>query len=323
MPRRFVILGPGAIGGVVGAMFARAGDDVVLIARGEHAARMETDGLVLQHGDDEDRFFPTVVRTVNDIAWNENDVVFLSVKSQDTLDAVRALALVAPPSIAIVCAQNGVDNERVALRHFANTYGAVVMMPAGHLSPGVVQAHAWPTPGLIDVGRYPSGSDPTAQEIVDGLNGIGFNCVVRDDVMRWKYTKLLMNLANAVIALCGFGKDEAAELRKMARDEGIAVLRAAGIDFASDEEDRARRADHLTLVPIGGTTRTGGSTWQSLARGTGTIETDWLNGEIVALGRVHGVATPVNELLQRLTNQAARDGLAPESMEASEILASL
>jgi 2-dehydropantoate 2-reductase len=245
------------------------------------------------------------------------------VKSQDTLDAVRALALVAPPSIAIVCAQNGVDNERVALRHFANTYGAVVMMPAGHLSPGVVQAHAWPTPGLIDVGRYPSGSDATAQEIVDGLNGIGFNCVVRDDVMRWKYTKLLMNLANAVIALCGFGKDEAAELRKMARDEGIAVLRAAGIDFASDEEDRARRADHLTLVPIGGTTRTGGSTWQSLARGTGTIETDWLNGEIVALGRVHGVATPVNELLQRLTNQAARDGLAPESMEASEILASL
>lgn len=322
MPR-FVIFGPGAIGGVVGALFAKAGQDVVLIARGEHAARMETDGLTLQHGDEEEVFFPTVVRSVNDITWNADDVVFLSVKSQDTLAAVRGLAAVAPPTISVVCAQNGVDNERVVLRHFANTYGAVVMMPAGHLSPGVVQAHAWPTPGLIDVGRYPSGSDAGAQGIVDALNAIGFNCVVRQDVMRWKYTKLLMNLANAVIALCGFGKDEAAELRKLAREEGIAVLHAAGIDFASDEEDRERRGDHLTLVPMGGKTRTGGSTWQSLARGTGTIETDWLNGEIVALGRTHGVGTPVNEVLQRLTNQAAREGLAPESMEASEILASL
>lgn len=319
---RFVIFGAGAIGGVVGAMFAKADQDVVLIARGEHAARMQSDGLRLQHGEEEEVFFPTVVTSVNDIAWNEDDVVFLSVKSQDTLAAIRGLALVAPPSIAVVCAENGVDNERVVLRHFAHTYGAVVMMPAGHLSAGVVQAHAWPTPGLIDVGRYPSGSDAGAQHIVDALNGIGFNCVVRDDVMRWKYTKLLMNLANAVIALCGFGNDDAAELRKLAR-EGVAVLAAAGIAVASEQEDHARRGADLTLVPIGGKTRTGGSTWQSLARGTGTIETDWLNGEIVTLGRIHGVPTPVNEVLQRLTNQAARDGLPPESMEAGDILASL
>ncbi len=323
MAGRFVIFGAGAIGGVVGAMFARAKQDVVLIARGAHAARMQTDGIVLQHGDDEEVLFPTVVTSVNDITWRDDDIVMLSMKSQDTLDAVRSLALVAPPSIRVVCAQNGVDNERVVVRHFRNTYGAVVMMPAGHLSPGVVQAHAWPTPGLIDVGRYPSGSDDGAAEIVRSLNAIGFNCVVRDDVMRWKYTKLLMNLANSVIALCGFGKEDAAELRKAARDEGTAVLRAAGIAFASDEEDRERRADTLSLVPIGGKTRTGGSTWQSLARGTGTIETDWLNGEIVGLGRIHGVPTPVNEVLQRLTNRAARDGLPPESMDASEILASL
>ncbi len=323
MARRFIIFGAGAIGGVVGALFAQAKQDVVLIARGEHAARMQTDGLTLEHGDERDVVFPTVVTSVNDIDWREDDVVVLSVKSQDTQSAVRGLALVAPPSILVVCAQNGVDNERMVLRHFRNTYGAVVMMPAGHLSPGVVQAHAWPTPGLIDVGRYPSGSDQRAHDVVDALNRIGFNCVVRDDVMRWKYTKLLMNLSNSVIALCGFGKEDAAELRRAARDEGVAVLGAARIPFASDDEDRARRADILTLVPIGGKTRTGGSTWQSLARGTGTIETDFLNGEIVALGRVHGVATPVNEVLQRLTNQAARDGLAPESIDAREILASL
>ncbi|MBA2608030.1 MAG: 2-dehydropantoate 2-reductase [Actinobacteria bacterium] len=320
---RFVIFGAGAIGGVVGAQLARAERDVVLIARGKHAGAMQTDGLKLQHGEQTDVFFPTVVTSVNDIGWREDDVVLLTVKSQDTLDAVSGLALAAPPSIAVVCAQNGVDNERVVLRLFANTYGAVVMMPAGHLSPGVVQAHSWPVPGLIDVGRYPSGHDDTAAAIVATLNAVGFNCVVRDDVMRWKYTKLLMNLANAVIALCGFGGEAAADLRRAARDEGTAVLRAAGIDYASEEEDRERRADIMTLVPIEGKTRTGGSTWQSLARGTGTIETNWLNGEIVALGRRHGVPTPVNEVLQRTTNQAARDGLPPESLDPSNILAML
>jgi 2-dehydropantoate 2-reductase len=318
-----VIFGAGAIGGVVGAMFARADREVILIARGKHADALQTDGLKLQHGDDTDVFFPPVVRSVDEIGWRADDVVLLTVKSQDTQAAIGSLALAAPPSIAVVCAQNGVDNERFVLRMFANVYGAVVMMPAGHLSPGVVQAHSWPVPGLIDVGRYPSGSDDTAREIVGALNDIGFNCVVRDDVMRWKYTKLLMNLSNAVIALCGFGGDEAAELRRAAREEGVAVLNAAGIAYASEDEDRERRADIMTLVPIGGVRRTGGSTWQSLARGTGTIETNWLNGEIVALGRRHGVPTPVNDVLQRVTNQAARDGLAPESMDPADILAML
>jgi 2-dehydropantoate 2-reductase len=319
MSRRFVVYGAGAIGGVVGALLFRAGTEVVLIARGAHANALKNAGLTLEHGDDEEVFNIPVVTDPAAIEWRGDDVVLLTMKSQDTLAAVRALAATAPPSIAVVCAQNGVDNERVVLRHFANTYGCVVMMPAAHLEPGVVQAHAWPTPGLLDVGVYPRGADATAREIVDAFNAAGFNCVVRDEVMRWKYTKLLMNLANSVVALSG-SSDDSAELRRAARKEGIAVLDAAGIDYASDEEDRARRADHLTIVPLKGEHRLGGSTHQSLARGTGAVETDWLNGEIVILGRLRGVATPVNEVLQRAANDAARAGLAPESVPASEIL---
>ena len=51
---------------------------------------------------------------------------------------------------------------------------------------------------------------------------------------------------------------------------------------------------------IEGARARGGSTWQSLARGTGTIETDYLNGEIALLGRLHGVPTPVNAALQAI-----------------------
>jgi 2-dehydropantoate 2-reductase len=319
---RFIIYGAGAIGGVVGAQLFRAGTEVVLIARGAHAEAMQKSGITLEHGDDTELFDVPVVTDPAAIDWRDDDVVLLTMKSQDTLAAARALAAVAPPSIAVVCAQNGVDNERVVLRHFAHTYGCVVMMPAAHLEAGVVQAHAWPTPGLLDVGVYPRGSDATAQQIVGTFNAAGFNCVVRDEVMRWKYTKLLMNLANSVVALSG-SSDESADLRRAARQEGMAVLDAAGIDYASEQEDRDRRADHLTVVPIKGEYRIGGSTHQSLARGTGAVESDWLNGEIVVLGRLHGVPTPVNAVLQRMANAAARDGVPPESIPAAEILKQL
>jgi 2-dehydropantoate 2-reductase len=314
-----VIYGAGAIGGVVGAQLFRAGTDVVLIARGAHAEAMQRNGITLEHGDDAEVFAVPVVTDPAAIDWRDDDVVLLTMKSQDTLAAARALAAVAPPSIAVVCAQNGVDNERVVLRHFAHTYGCVVMMPAAHLEPGVVQAHAWPTPGLLDVGVYPQGADAGAAAIVAAFNDAGFHCVVRDEVMRWKYTKLLMNLANAAVALSP-SSEERSELMKRARQEGEAVLRAAGIDFASHEEDLARRGDHLTIVPIAGKMRLGGSTLQSLARGTGDVESDWLNGEIVTLGRLHGVPTPVNEVLRRRANAAARDRVPPESVPAAEIL---
>jgi 2-dehydropantoate 2-reductase len=72
--------------------------------------------------------------------------------------------------------------------------------------------------------------------------------------------------------------------------------------------------------PIGGSSRPGGSSWQSLRRGSGAIESDYLNGEIALLGRVHGVPTPVNATLQRLANAAARERRPPGSTTPQEIL---
>ena len=101
------------------------------------------------------------------------------------------------------------------------------------------------------------------------------------------------------------------------------MLRAAEIELASQNEDAERRGDRLQQRPISGAERGGGSSWQSLRRGTGSIESDYLNGEIVLLGRLHGVPTPVNALLQREANEAARSGAEPQSRRASDMLASL
>jgi 2-dehydropantoate 2-reductase len=106
----------------------------------------------------------------------------------------------------------------------------------------------------------------------------------------------------------------------VAREEGVACLRAAGIAYA--ERDRARN-DAIRPRAVAGKRRPGGSTWQSLARGTGSVETDWLNGEVVLLGRRHGVAAPVNELLQRLASELARGGRPPGCLAEADLFARL
>jgi 2-dehydropantoate 2-reductase len=113
------------------------------------------------------------------------------------------------------------------------------------------------------------------------------------------------------------------ELHKVVRGEGEAVLRAAGIAHASPAEDAARRGDLISIRPIEGRRRIGSSSWQSLARAAGSIEADYLNGEIVLLGRLHEVPAPANALLQRLANRMARERLLPGSMGEGEVLAAL
>ena len=55
-------------------------------------------------------------------------------------------------------------------------------------------------------------------------------------------------------------------------------------------------------------------------RGTGSIEADYLNGEIVLLGRLHDVPTPVNQVLQRLATSAAREGRRPGTLPLAELI---
>ncbi|MBR7742339.1 hypothetical protein KC207_03400 [Phycicoccus sp. BSK3Z-2] len=140
------------------------------------------------------------------------------------------------------------------------------------------------------------------------------------DIARWKHTKLLMNLGNAVVALCG-DAGRGSDLLRRTGEEGRAVLAAAGIAHASEDEDRARRADVLRVRPIAGRDRPGSSTWQSLARGTGTSEVDALNGEVVRIGARAGVPTPVNAALTRLVLAATREGRPPGTHTPHEVLA--
>lgn len=357
---RWVIFGAGAVGGVVGARLFGAGQDVLLVARGAHLAAIQRDGLLVRSPAGEQRYhIPATAAAGAEL--RAGDVLVLGMKSMDTVAALAELSRTADPEIfggsgatvdaaaaagfgspvcsgtpadsgslagagsparsgiPVLCLQNGVANEAAALRLFANVYGVCVLLPASHLEPGVVVQHNAPVPGILDVGRYPHGLDTTATELAGVLRSAGFDAQPRAEIMPWKYAKLVSNLANAVEALCGQVEGLGEAVRPV-REEGAAVLRAAGIDVTSADEFAARRGDMLSMA---GVHRGGGSTWQSLARGTGSVEADYLNGEIVLLGRLHGVPTPANETARRLVERCAREGTPPGSLTPEQFLAAL
>jgi 2-dehydropantoate 2-reductase len=320
---RIIVVGAGAVGGVVAANLALAGTPVVAVARGDHARVMRESGLRYESPTGTRTVELPVATSIGEIGATDDDVFLLGVKSQDTagvLDDLRAAGVTDQP---IVCMQNGVDNERRALRLFPRVYGICVMLPADHLAPGVVRVWTAPRSGLLDVGRYPRGADHLSVQLAATLEAATFGSIPRDDIMSWKYRKLLMNLGNAVEAVCGRG-GSAGRLGEIVRAEGDAVLAAAGITVVSAEDDLARRGDALRIQPVGDEQRrAGGSTWQSLRRGTGTIETDYLTGEIVLLGRLHGVATPANQALQQAAAEMARSGEPPASRSADDVLRSI
>jgi 2-dehydropantoate 2-reductase len=313
---RFVIYGAGAVGGTIGGRLAQHGHDVVLIARGAHAAAIRERGLQLISPDEDRVVRVPVVEDPRELALGAGDLVILAMKSQDTEAALAALA----PGVTIACAQNGVANEHSALRRFANVIGVYVAMPVAHATPGAIEISCAPLTGILDVGGFPAGAGEPVETFAAALRTSNFDSIVRTDIMRWKYGKLMLNLGNAVEAATGRIKTDAQRaFAERARVEGRAALAAAGIAYVSEAEAAARRGDLLQSKPIAGVDRRGGSSWQSLARERGTIEADYLNGEIVLLGRIHGVPTPVNAMLQRVANQLARDRRPPGSLTINEL----
>jgi 2-dehydropantoate 2-reductase len=317
---RYIVYGAGAVGGVIGALLHESGADVVLVARGAQLETVARDGLRIEWADrDATVHRLAVVADPAQAGIAAGDVVLLTVKSQDTAAALERLGAVAGRDAVVVCAQNGVENERVALRRFARTYGICVMLPATHLVPGVVVAHSAPVAGSLDVGRHPGGADETAATIAGALRAAGFASQARADIGRWKRAKLLRNLDNSTRALLG-PPPAGAELSRRMREEALAAFAAAGVDFVPDDEYDDH---HRGIVRMPGRPPTLGSSWQSLARGSVRTEADDLNGEIVLLGRLHGVPVPVNALLAAAAAEAARDGIEAGSMTEQELLARL
>lgn len=320
---RFIIYGAGGIGCVIGGHLFRQGYEVVLVGNAQHVDSVNERGLKLVTGDESFVLNVPAVKTAGELApFRDDDIVLLCAKSQHTVRCLGQLKNAgAPRTLPIFCVQNSILNESVATRMFDRVYGVMIMIPAIFITPGEVINPICHHYGAIELGRYPRGRDELCEQLAKALQRSGFSAEVHPEVMKSKAGKCLINLGNALDAITD-GKGADHPFIQEARREATEVWDAAGIEWEPAESflKRVRVKTGERKVPGGyENLEKRSSSWQSLERGTGNIEAEQLNGDVVLLAGQSGLAAPYNELLWRVAEELANNGERPGKYSADEL----
>jgi 2-dehydropantoate 2-reductase len=314
MQTPYVIFGAGAVGSAIGGYLARAGHEVVLVARETHVAAVREHGALRVTTYEEAFSVPLKAWTTLPERLPGEAVLCITVQSPDVGAAVRAVGPHARRR-AVVTWQNGVRAEDTAAARCPRLYGGIVRFTATLLDPGEVRLRR---PGHLIVGRHPSGVDAAAERIVADLNAAGFTAAVSPDIRTEKALKLLVNLVSgpAVLVRRTGRCPELALVQSRLLDEAEAVYAAAGI--------RAEPLSGLgqTLEEMQARFRSGGgapdgrpvynSTWQNLHHRRPRLENAFYHGEIIALGERNGIPTPLNRRVLEELEEVRERGLGPE-----------
>lgn len=300
---RYIIYGAGGIGSIMGGHLFRTGHDAVLIGRPGHVNAIKRNGLKLVTPTGTHVLRIPAVTGPEQIQFRPGDVVLLSMKGQNTEDAMKDLRKQAD-RIPVFCFQNGVRNEEIVAEHYPDVYGVMVRVGAVYITDGEVVCRRDP-PGWYIIGRYPHGTDQTAESVAEGLREAGYFVRTSENVMPYKWGKLMANLGNAVGAITDGSWEETGFIYRALADEARAVVEKAGIEVISQE--RVSREWPEISAPLKGEIKTNeqSSTWQSLARGQGSVETGFLNGEIVRVARRIGLEAPLNDKITDLIKEMA------------------
>jgi 2-dehydropantoate 2-reductase len=253
----------------------------------------------------------------DEIDFRPHDVVFLCVKSQDTESAMSNLRAVVK-DVPIFCFQNGVRNEKTVSKYYHHVYGVMVKSVVFFTREGEVITRGNP-PGQLVIGRYPEGEDELVESVAVKLRRAGYRVVITTDIMPYKWGKLIGNLTNAIGAITNTTGEEVDQIARATQNEGKEIIAMAGIKCVSAEELQPRSNsvderpyDGLSGVPLG-------STWQSLTRRQGTVETEFLNGEIVHVAMKLGKRAPINETLLHITEEMATNHESPGKYTPAEL----
>jgi 2-dehydropantoate 2-reductase len=318
---RYIIYGAGGIGSIMGGHLARTGHDVILIGRPGHVRIINNNGLHLITPTGTHVLKIPAITDPSQIDFAPGDVIFLCMKGQDTESALKDLKKVIE-DIPIFCFQNGVRNEETAIRYFSSVYGVMVRVGAVYLADGEIIARRDP-PGWYIIGRYPEGIDGLAESVAKDLRTAGYFVRTSTDVMPYKWGKLMSNLNNAVGAIINADRERARPIYNAVLQEAHAIVQEAGIKWISDEQVLKDWPE--IGAPLRGqlNTEAQSSTWQSLARHQGSVETEFLNGEIVRVAKKLGRQAPINEKLTQISQGMALNHEPPGKYtpgQLSEIL---
>jgi 2-dehydropantoate 2-reductase len=288
---KVTVMGAGAVGCYYGGMLARAGHEVVLIARPQHVEAIARDGLRMETKTFDERV--RLAASTDPGAVQGAKLVLFCVKSTDTESAGAQIRPHLLADALVLCLQNGVDNAdrlRTVLPQQA-VAAAVVYVATEMAGSGHVKHH-----GRGELVIEPSSA---SQAVAQALVAAGVPAEISSNVRGALWAKLVLNCAyNAVsaIAQLPYGKTVVGEgVQDVMRDvvaECLAVAQAEGVQVAGDVHAAvAKLADSMPSQFS--------STAQDLARGRRT-EIDYLNGLVVRRGEALGIATPANRVLWAL-----------------------
>ena len=286
------IAGAGSVGSaLMYEMYQRDPENVYLVATGERAARMNEKGISVNN----QVFFPKVYSDRSqDIHL---DLVIIAVKTYSLESLISDIRPLLDDDTIILPIENGITTTQLFEKEFPNNrvlYGVVLRTDAHRMSRRVY----YNTLGEMQIGyAYNRELKPEVQETYDRLKELGVNVKIYEDMRRAKWRKWMLNTgasqtAVEVQAECGFfGQvEEVRALMTMLMDEIIAVGHAEGVDI--NEDDRDEIIEMLVNFPPDKKM----SMLQDFEAGR-PIEIDEYAGEVVRLGRKHGIPTPANEIL--------------------------
>lgn len=297
---RFAIIGTGGIGGYLAARLAKAGAEVAVLARGAHLAAIRERGLTMRHQGDEITVRPTVA-TDDGAELGVADVAIFAVKGQDLAQAIAVASPAVGQHTLVLPFLNGVEAHDVLADAFG---GDRALIGVAHISayiaePGVI-ATAMPLADFLIGGADGKQDDPRVAAIVAEFRAAGISAPDRADlrVDLWNKLVFLTALAGATAgARCDMGGVRAApELWSLFRrlaEEVYAVGKARGVALRDDIVDQTVERAGKTPDAVRA------SLAHDLAAGK-PLETDWLSGAVVRLGREAGVDTPSHEAVAAL-----------------------
>jgi len=294
---KWIVMGAGGVGGYFGGRLAQTGEEVWFVARGEHLAALQRDGLRVASilGD----FTIDPVRAVDDpAAAGEADVVLVAVKSWQTEAAARALRPAIGPGTSVVSLQNGATaaEEIGAVVGMAHMLGGTCRLVAFLEGPGRV-THAGVEP-MIAVGELGGGRTERVERIAEALKRCrGVHAVLADDIQCDIWTKFLF-----IASVSGVGavtRVNAGRYRSLPETRAVlvaalreveAVARARGVALPEDVVPETLR--FIDGLPEGAT-----ASMQRDVMDGAPSELEAQNGAVVRMGREAGVPTPTHDLL--------------------------
>jgi 2-dehydropantoate 2-reductase len=290
---RIAVIGVGGIGGPYGASLAKAGADLIFVARGAHLAAIRENGLRVEGDRGEIHIRPA--RATDDIAGiGPVDVVLSCVKLWDVEAVAEQIRAIVGPQTTVVPLQNGVDaaERMISILGREPVMGGTAFVTGAIVAPGVVRQTG--TYQQMTFGELDGGISERGQRLRELCQAAGFEGVLSEDIVVpiWEKFIMLVPLSglNALTRLpLGKWREDAdlVALYEAALRETVAVGLAEGVRLPADIVDRAVAL--MRSMPPHHTTSMG----NDLIHGN-RLELPWFAGKVIELGRRRGIPTPTN-----------------------------